>query len=191
MAWSLFLVGVGSLLFHATLLQTCQYSDDLSMFLLAAALLQALYTFNQTNTLSHVISTVIALSIGGISVLYVQSGSLLFHSTAFATFLTFIWPRTLYLVYQTNRPQREVSRLIRRFWRAVAVLLVGFIIWNVDLEYCFPLRNMRRKLGLPWAWLLEGHGWWHILTAAGASEYIKLTRELTRMLSLVVFIDSD
>lgn len=183
MSWSLVLVGITSLIYHATLLQSCQYSDDLSMFLLTGALLQALYTTNQTASVSRVISIVITLSIVGISALYVQSGSIIFHSTAFGTFLTFIWPRTLYLIYQSKRPQAEVSQLIRRFWRAVVFLAVAFIIWNIDLEYCFPIRRLRQKVGLPWAWLLEGHGWWHIFTAVGASEYIKLTRRLNRPLS--------
>lgn len=180
MSWSLFLVGVCSLIFHATLLQTCQYSDDLSMFLLTGALLQALYTTNQSGLAKYAISTVITLSIGAISYLYVQSGSILFHSTAFGTFLTFIWPRTLFLIYQSDRPSAEASRLMKRFLRAVVWLILAFVIWNIDLEYCFNLRDIRHKIGLPWAWLLELHGWWHVLTAIGASEYIKLTRELTR-----------
>ena len=69
---------------------------------------------------------------------------------------------------------------MKRFLRAVVWLILAFVIWNIDLEYCFNLRDIRHKIGLPWAWLLELHGWWHVLTAIGASEYIKLTRELTR-----------
>jgi dihydroceramidase len=56
--------------------------------------------------------------------------------------------------------------------------VVAYTAWNLDLEKCLELRRFRASLGLPWAWLFELHGWWHILTAAGASQYVRLIREL-------------
>jgi dihydroceramidase len=61
---------------------------------------------------------------------------------------------------------------------SVAYLALAFLVWNIDLEMCQELRKVREALGLPWAWLLELHGWWHILTAAGAAVYMELIRDL-------------
>ncbi|EHK96863.1 putative Alkaline ceramidase 3 [Glarea lozoyensis 74030] len=40
-----------------------------------------------------------------------------------------------------------------------AVVLFRSIVW-------------RRKIGLPWGILLEGHGWWHLMTGFGSYFYL-------------------
>ncbi len=47
--------------------------------------------------------------------------------------------------------------------------LAGFFIWNMDNIFCHSLVAARNYIQLPWAVLLEGHGWWHILTGIGES----------------------
>lgn len=54
----------------------------------------------------------------------------------------------------------------------VSVFLLGFVFWSIDNAYCGTLRQFRRKIGLPWGMLFEGHGWWHIFTGYGAYCYI-------------------
>ncbi|KAL2160754.1 hypothetical protein VTH06DRAFT_951 [Thermothelomyces fergusii] len=49
---------------------------------------------------------------------------------------------------------------------------------TVDLERCADLRALGQPLALPWAWLFEFHGWWHVLTAVGASQAIQVAREV-------------
>lgn len=39
---------------------------------------------------------------------------------------------------------------------------------SIDNIFCNQLRELRHKIGYPWAILLEGHGWWHIGTGYGA-----------------------
>lgn len=55
------LVGVCSAAFHATLRQGAQFSDDLSMLLLAGGLLRRLYTYGQTPRVASLISAVVFL----------------------------------------------------------------------------------------------------------------------------------
>jgi dihydroceramidase len=40
------------------------------------------------------------------------------------------------------------------------------------------LRAFRQRIGVPWAFLFEFHGWWHILTAVGASQFMNVLREV-------------
>ena len=56
--------------------------------------------------------------------------------------------------------------------------VLGYLLWNIDLEFCMQLRELRAQVGLPWAWLLELHGWWHVLTAIGADRFMNVAREL-------------
>ena len=59
-----------------------------------------------------------------------------------------------------------------RMWAMVTfgltVFLGGFAIWGLDNVYCSTLRRWRHEVGLPWGILLEGHGWWHLMTGWGA-----------------------
>jgi dihydroceramidase len=43
---------------------------------------------------------------------------------------------------------------------------------------CSYLRSIRGTVGLPWALLLELHGWWHICTGIGAYIFIAVIDHL-------------
>ena len=66
----------------------------------------------------------------------------------------------------------EDLELLRQLWvligSGLAVFCVGFEIWHLDNVHCAKLRLWRRELGLPWGILLEGHGWWHLMTGYGS-----------------------
>jgi dihydroceramidase len=74
--------------------------------------------------------------------------------------------------------EKRGSAMIYRLAKAGTLLVVAFILWNIDLEMCSELRSLRKQVGLPWAWLLELHGWWHILTAVAAFEFMELARDI-------------
>lgn len=52
-------------------------------------------------------------------------------------------------------------------WQGLTTFLGGFLIWNLDNLYCSTIRPWRHNLGLPWAVVLEGHAWWHLMTGIG------------------------
>lgn len=180
MALSLMSVGIASGIYHGTLRQTTQYLDDLSMFLLAGALLHPLYAAYQTPAVRVLVGVVLVAAIGGMSVIYVRSGNILIHTYTFIALLTFVWPRALYLIHRTgSRSEAERRALMRSFWKAFWAVGIGYALWHVDLELCWQLRGLREKMPMPLGWLLEMHGWWHFLTAMGASHFIRLIRLVT------------
>ena len=75
-----------------------------------------------------------------------------------------------------KRKDDRDREILKAMWVMIAVGLVtflgGFGIWNLDNIYCNQLRSWRREIGLPWGILLEGHGWWHLMTGTGAYYYI-------------------
>lgn len=183
MAVSLFLVGIASLMFHATLHQELQYFDDLSMLVLCASFLIPVWSARQSSSVGNIVSTIITVSVSAVSVAYVRTGNISFHTYSFAALMTLSWPRTLYLI-RSSKPAKGArvekgwrSRQVRTLAKAGVLVAIGFALWNIDLEKCTELRVWRSRIGLPWAWLLELHGWWHILTAAAAYEYMKVAKD--------------
>lgn len=68
------------------------------------------------------------------------------------------------------------TAILKTLWIMVAmglsIFLGGFGIWALDNQYCSTIRRWRHQVGLPWGILLEGHGWWHIMTGIGSYFYI-------------------
>ncbi len=62
------------------------------------------------------------------------------------------------------RAKTRDMAILRKMWKIVACGLSafagGFLIWNLDSEFCSTLRSWRREIGLPWGILSEGHGCW-------------------------------
>jgi len=71
----------------------------------------------------------------------------------------------------TERVPTEVDQRMRRIrmlsFSGIFMFLGGFLIWNLDNTFCHHLVHTRNQIQLPWAVVLEGHGWWHILTGLG------------------------
>ncbi|EEP80969.1 predicted protein [Uncinocarpus reesii 1704] len=76
---------------------------------------------------------------------------------------------------QLSQNTRDL-KILNTMWLMVicglSSFLGGFAIWNLDNHYCSTIRGWRHTIGLPWGVLLEGHGWWHLLTGIGAYIYI-------------------
>jgi len=74
-----------------------------------------------------------------------------------------------YRKLQKSPEKRQLLALLTAGW---GTQLLGFACWNVDNLFCPQLRMARAWLG-PWlSWLLQLHGWWHVLTGIGAYTYI-------------------
>lgn len=58
--------------------------------------------------------------------------------------------------------------------------LFGYTLWQLDFIYCSQLTSWKRAMGMPWGFLLEFHGWWHILTAVGAYVFMVMVDGLTQ-----------
>ncbi|KAI9670655.1 MAG: hypothetical protein M1831_005875 [Alyxoria varia] len=74
------------------------------------------------------------------------------------------------------RIDKRDEDILKNMWIMIvyglSIFLGGFAIWNIDNDWCMSLTRWRRELGLPWGIVLEGHGWWHIMTGTGAYFYI-------------------
>lgn len=180
MSLSLLSLGIGSFLFHASLRQTLMWVDELSMLGLTWSLLQAVLTVRQNQATTRTITIALAVFFPLFSAFYVQSGQIIYQVIAFASGLVLVAAWSMYLLHfkKPGYPEAQRWDWNYRTWRSIAICLFGYGIWNIDLEFCAQLRKLRADIGLPWGWLFELHGWWHILTAIGGSGFMDVAREI-------------
>jgi dihydroceramidase len=201
---ALFFVGVTSFLFHLTLKYETQVMDDLSMFWVCAALVHELYTLDWERNSRLAFGTILSGVLVVISIYHYYLHQLWLHNLTFISLVTAvskpmsisresrpgtffshvltllqIWPRVLYLIRTRFKDEQ------RRYWTGEFrvggfCFMLGFVVWALDSAYCDLLRETRKSIGIPYAFLLELHGWWHVLTALGAGYCIRVMKILTR-----------
>ncbi|PYH42107.1 ceramidase [Aspergillus saccharolyticus JOP 1030-1] len=74
--------------------------------------------------------------------------------------------------YENVRDMKTLKTMWFMVIYGLTMFLGGFGIWGLDNVFCYKIRGWRREVGLPWGILLEGHGWWHLMTGFGAYLYI-------------------
>lgn len=196
---ALLLVGLGSGAFHATLLHEMQILDESGMYALVGALDYRLWSAGMTDGTNLLFGTVLGGLIAGVigwNAVGTSDGkaSNVIHLLLFIGLLTALWPRVLYMIRKERDIRRSqgqkgqdatARRLMREFRMGVVFFFSGFAIWIIDGKFCDQLRDFRAFLGPPGAWYLEGHGWWHFLTALGAGNFVRVVRELTEEKAIV------
>ncbi|KAF2813221.1 alkaline ceramidase-like protein [Mytilinidion resinicola] len=195
------LVGSGSFLFHATLKYPMQLVDELSMIYTTCLMCYATFSHGKSKLYSIILAaSLVSLSLF-ITLYYHYLQDPTFHQNAYALLTATVVFRSMHVMEVNIRPKfkekaaREVQRatragqaeqdrqderdkdILRQMWTLIAcglsIFIGGFGIWTLDNEFCSTLRAWRRQIGLPWGLLLEGHGWWHIMTGVGAYFYIQ------------------
>ncbi|KAK1239551.1 hypothetical protein MKX07_001005 [Trichoderma sp. CBMAI-0711] len=111
---------------------------------------------------------------GSITVYYHVTKDPVFHQVAYAFLTATVVFRSMWVMESQLRPvlsardPEEAARVLNTMWAMIAtglsVFLGGFLIWNLDNVFCSQVRQLRHAVGLPWAVLLEGHAWWHLMT---------------------------
>ena len=173
-------LGIGSFLFHASLRQTLEFADEFSMLGLTWSMLQATLTIRKPRSAARTISASLAACFVAFAAFYIRSPKIIYQVIAFGTGILLVILQSQYLFHYTRPvfPKDKSHDWNIRTWKAISICLVGYLLWNIDLEFCVELRSIRQQIGLPWAWLFELHGWWHVMTAIGASQFMMVAREV-------------
>lgn len=186
------IVGTGSMLFHSSLKYPMQLVDELSMIYTTCFSCYASFAHNHPLPRRIFVATfLIGLSIF-ITAYYHYIRDPTFHQTAYAILTATVLFRGFFVMetnlrpYWRGKPARETREsqriderdlhILSTMWSLVrwglAIFLGGFAIWQLDNIHCSTIRVWRHQLGLPWGIILEGHGWWHLMTGLGAYYYI-------------------
>lgn len=178
-----------------------QLVDELSMIYTTCLMFWATFAHNRTPLTQMVLgafSMTLALFITGY---YHYLKDPTFHQNAYAILTAIVLFRSMFVMEINIRPyfrrirentdnidpkspvEAEMTRqderdkrILQQMWKMIAVglslFLGGFVVWSLDNDYCSKVREWRHEIGLPYGILLEGHGWWHLMTGIGAYFYI-------------------
>ncbi|KAB8236411.1 hypothetical protein ETB97_010339 [Aspergillus alliaceus] len=160
-------VGVCSAGYHMTLKYHTQMSDELSMHLLTTPLLYRILSFQTTPQHTRTVGIILSLLFTIVMVVHMVMDEFLLHAVTFGMAVYLIATRTLKII-----PRQIPDPATRKKVQSIALFgcasfIFGYLVWLIDDLACRVLRSTRQTVGLPLAFLLELHGWWHVFTAIG------------------------
>ncbi|KAF1943273.1 alkaline ceramidase-like protein [Clathrospora elynae] len=162
--WGLISVGLLSAYFHATLKYHSQMGDDLSMFLAVGAILHQLLCFRASASQRRKYTFGIMGTLIPVSVYHVWADEIIVHEITFAVMIFLVARQTRVLIRQQVKGEESRRRLGRMATFGISTGLFGYFLWNIDFHFCGRVTQFKHYIGLPWGFLFELHGWWHILT---------------------------
>ncbi|GAO17317.1 hypothetical protein UVI_02044750 [Ustilaginoidea virens] len=114
-----------------------------------------------------------------IMVTHMVMDEFLLHAATFAVSVYVIATRMLKLITAQVPDAHIEDRFRKTAALGLASFGLGYLFWLVDSWTCWLLTDMRHAVGLPWAFLLELHGWWHVFTCIGGYIAVALVDMLT------------
>ncbi|KAI0756269.1 alkaline phytoceramidase [Daedaleopsis nitida] len=169
------LVGIGSFIFHATLTFEAQLMDELPMIYVASYCCAMLFDTARGFELRKSNALPLGIVFASLNCLFTLSYYIwrnpVYHQVVFGILLFTSISRTIHLLRNgeiaKRLPETQRSSITRLFSSGATTFAVGFLVWNLDNIFCSSITQWKQSIGWPAAFLLEGHSWWHILTAIG------------------------
>ena len=171
-AFGFLLVGVGSWLFHMTLRYQYQLLDELPMIYATCIPCWSVFSEFKTAKQSMLIGAGVFLAANTLSVVYLYFKDPTIHQVAYAVLNGAILFKCFSLTNSHVKHPAARKQLHQTMGVAIVIFLLGFVFWNLDNHYCTFVRGKRREWGIPYGFVLEGHGWWHIFTGTGVYFYL-------------------
>lgn len=166
--WGLIGVGLLSGWFHSTLKYHSQMGDDLSMFLAVGAILHQLLCFQATPAQQRNYTLAILGTVIPISVYHCWADEIYVHEITFAFMIFLVSRHTRALIKKQVKNEESRKKLGKMATFGISTGLFGYFLWNIDFHLCSYVTAFKHYIGLPWGFIFELHGWWHILTGIGA-----------------------
>ncbi|KAK9324669.1 ceramidase [Lipomyces orientalis] len=166
------LVGIGSWLFHMTLQYEYQLLDELPMIYATCVPTWAVFSYARNRKDTILLGVYIFLGASILTAVYLHFKDPTIHQAGYAALTGMVLFRSLYLIVTKIEDAHARADMWRTVIIGIATFLSGYGLWMVDIHFCGTLRVARRAIGMPYGFLLEGHGWWHILTGLGVYYYL-------------------
>ena len=173
-------VGVFSAGFHITMREWPQLADDMSMVFPTAFIFLRILRFEAADAKAANKRTMIFFSVlAVIYTIHLNINNPHMHSITFGVGVHYIRKKTFELLSRRIKDDRTRKHLKKMAIFGGVTFAFGFILWVIDQLACGPLTRAKHAIGMPWSFLLEFHGWWHIFTGIGAYVFIVLADVLT------------
>lgn len=164
----LLVTGIGSWMFHMTLLYEMQLLDELPMVWGSSYMVYCLYKVRvmpkqSTPGIAFLMSTYAILT----TVVYLVNQNPLFHEVAYGILVSALLAMDLRL----NTTQKSKPGFVV-FLSGFLMYALAFALWNIDNIFCPKLKQIRASNPAALAPLTQLHGWWHLL--AGYATYLHI-----------------
>jgi dihydroceramidase len=177
-------IGIGSFLFHSTLMWTAQVLlDELPMIYVSFQVLYCLLLEGRPSPSATYSTRMLGIHVGIteakliclglptlITLIYLCYPNPLFHQFSYGVLQVYITYK-LQILRRKLPPDSKLNRDCTTLLNSGVVLaLLAFGIWNVDNVWCDDITRMRENRW--WSVLTQGHAWWHILAACAANRVV-------------------
>ncbi|KAG9008068.1 hypothetical protein FRB94_013725 [Tulasnella sp. JGI-2019a] len=170
------IIGMGSFVFHATLLWHAQVILDELPMLWSAAMGLYLTRVGGADHGSTGLKMLMIAVPTGLSWLYLSYPNPVLHQVAYGVMQAIIITQVVRMFKRLPRETAEQVRMREecrsQFYKGAGFCLLGFAIWNVDNIFCDHLTGIRSGKGELVGLITQGHAWWHLLTGIGGSRII-------------------
>lgn len=166
------LVGIGSWLFHMTLQYRFQLLDELPMIYATCIPFWSVFSEFRTPRESVMVGIGIFVAANTLTAIYLYFKDPTIHQVSYALLNAGIIFQSINLTQKHVKDDVIRKELYRVMITGVITFLFGYFLWNLDIHFCSFVRYTRRAWGMPYGFILEGHGWWHIFTGTGVYYYL-------------------
>ncbi|EGV63487.1 alkaline ceramidase ydc1 [Yamadazyma tenuis] len=166
------LVGIGSWWFHMTLKYHFQLLDELPMIYATCVPFWSVFSEFRNPKDSVMIGVGIFMGANLLTLIYVWFKDPTLHQAAYGILNFVIIFKSFRLTEKYVSDPVARSNMHKTMSLGIGLFLLGYIFWNLDIHFCSSIRSIRRNVGIPYGFVLEGHGWWHVFTGLGVYYYL-------------------
>ncbi|CAJ0630790.1 4861_t:CDS:2 [Entrophospora sp. SA101] len=169
---TIIVVGIGSILFHGTLLFSLQLFDEVPMMFCVTTLCYSIIENKKTRRFGRWFPIALATWCLLITSIMIFSGryhhdkkmqliEVFVFQVSFAIMAGFFY---IYISLLMVRPKLYSTKHIKTLWiTGSLVFLIGYIGWNVDMHFCSWMNQLPFSLPNP-----QLHAWWHLTASYGS-----------------------
>lgn len=166
---SLCVVGIGSSCFHATLLYEMQLLDELPMIYCTCVMIFCIYhCSNNPGHHNTTLTLALIFCCAMVTLVYLTIVNPLIFQWAYGILVAILVIGTLRACRKHNGSRKLAIISLVSFG-------VGFILWNIDNNFCSHIREVRNQFPPPLRPFLQLHAVWHTLSAIGSYYHILLS----------------
>ena len=165
-------VGIGSWLFHMTLLYEYQLLDELPMIYATCIPYWVVFSFGKSKINSIKVGIQITSAAVILTAVYLYYRNPTIHQTGYGFLNVVVVSKSLILTQSHVHDIEAKQHLFKTLVLGLTSFLLGYALWNLDIHLCNQWIVFRRFVGMPYGFLFEFHGWWHLLTGAGVYFYV-------------------
>jgi len=155
------LVGTGSVAFHCTLLYQSQLLDELPMVYGTCAMIYCILEVEGAEG-AHNLRTAFILIFVSITV---SLGYILVKTPTFFLWSYGLLAALLFLLNMRGCIKHKGSRTLLA-WSVISYMF-GFLLWNIDNEMCYDVRDLRERTPTFLRPMTQLHAWWHFFAGIG------------------------